>query len=392
MWSESEASAERSIRISLISNYELDAQESMLRYPQMLERVLTARGHRVSIVQPPVVLGRLPLVGSGLQKWIGYIDKYLLAPLWLRRKLRGADMVHVCDHSNSMYLRCAGRRPSLLTCHDLIAIRSARGEYPGVQIGRTGRWQQRWITAGLARARFVICVSQNTAAELRALLPESQAEIRVIPHTLNRDFSPVEGEQIDRELVKVGLAAGTRYLLHVGGNSWYKNRLGAMRIFAELRKSPQFAELRLVLAGKPWAPETREFCKTAGLEDCTVEATGVSDAALKVLYGGAVALLFPSLEEGFGWPILEAQACGCPVITSNRAPMTEVAGNAAILIDPTDPQTAAEAILRRWSELPALREAGFRNLERFTEEKMAKAYVEAYEDVWTAHQAASKSS
>jgi glycosyltransferase involved in cell wall biosynthesis len=260
-----------------------------------------------------------------------------------------------------------------------------------VHTGLTGRWQQRWITRGLAPARFVICVSHNTAAELRVLLPGRQATVSVIPHTLNRDFTPVEGERIDQELMKLGLAAGTRYLLHVGGNSWYKNRLGVMRIFAELRKSPQFAELRLVLAGKPWAPEMREFSKTAGLEDLTVEATSVSDGALKVLYSGAVALLFPSLEEGFGWPILEAQACGCPVITSNRAPMPEVAGDAAILIDPTNPQAAAETILRRWNELPALREAGFRNLERFTEDKMAKAYIEAYEQVWAAHCAASKS-
>lgn len=378
-------SGERSIQVSLISNYQLDAQESMLRYPQMLERLLVARGCQVSIVRPPVVFGRLPLPRGGLQKWIGYIDKYLIAPLWLRWKLRGAGIVHVCDHSNSMYLRSAGSKPCLITCHDLIAIRGARGEYPGVYAGFSGRLQQRWIAAGLARARSVICVSHNTAAELRALQPASQATIRVIPHTLNRDFRPVERVLTENEMMKLGLPADARYLLHVGGNVWYKNRLGALRIFAELRKSPQLAGIRFVMAGKPWSPEMRAFAKTAGLEDSTVEAVSVSDESLKALYSGAVALLFPSLEEGFGWPVLEAQACGCPVITSNRAPMTEIAGDAAIYIDPTDPEAAAQTILSRWSSLPALREAGFRNLERFTEDKVAASYSEVYQKLWSAH-------
>lgn len=382
-------SGERPIRISLVSNYEPDEQESMLRYPRMLEGVLTARGHQVSILQPPVVFGRLARWRGRLQKWLGYIDKYLLAPLWLRWKLRGADVVHVCDHSNSMYLRCAGRKPRLITCHDLIAIRSARGEYPGIRTGFSGRWQQRWIAARLARARFVVCVSHNTAAELRGLLPGSKAEVRVIPHTLNRDFAPAEQNAIDRTIAGWGLSRGDRYLLHVGGNVWYKNRLGALRIFAELRRSPQFTDLKFVLAGKPWTAETRDFVTAAQIEDSIFEATNVSDESLAALFSGAAALLFPSLEEGFGWPILEAQACGCPVITSNRPPMTEVAGEAAILIDPTDPRAAAETIVRRWNELPGLRAAGFRNLERFTEEKMAKAYIEAYEQVWAAHRTAS---
>lgn len=356
----------------------------MLRYPQMLERALSARGHLVCLLHPPAVFGRLPWLRGTLAKWIRYIDKFLIAPPWLRWKVRSADIVHICDQSNSMYLWCAGNKPHVITCHDLIAVMDARGHNPYVHTGMTGRLLQRWIATGLAHASWVICVSNKTEADLRALLPRARAKIRVIPHTLNRDYKPAERGEVEQEIAKLGLASDTRYLLHVGGNQWYKNRPGAMRIFAELRKSPTFHGFKLVMAGKPWTQEMRDFAGNAHLDGCSVEVVTVTDEALRALYSGAAALLFPSFDEGFGWPILEAQACGCPVITVGRPPMTEVAGDAAILIDPTDAKKAADMILRRWTELPNLREAGFRNLERFTEEKMATAYCNVYEELWPA--------
>src|SRR5215470_1724444 len=127
------------MRILLISNYRLDKQQSMLRYAEMLKDELSNQGQVVSVVHPPVVLGGLPFLPGPLKKWIGYIDKYLLAPAYLRKQADQADIVHICDHSNSMYLRCAGVRPALITCHDLLAIYAARGMYQAVKIGMTGR-------------------------------------------------------------------------------------------------------------------------------------------------------------------------------------------------------------------------------------------------------------
>ncbi len=127
------------MKILLISNYIPDRNVSMLKYAEMLKRGLSARGHVVEVVHPPVILGRLPLRGREATKWIGYIDQYLLAPLWMRWKCRGADVVHVCDHSNAMFLWCAGKRPRVITCHDLIGVKSARGDYAEVRVRSTGR-------------------------------------------------------------------------------------------------------------------------------------------------------------------------------------------------------------------------------------------------------------
>ena len=369
------------MKILLISNYIPDRNVSMLKYAEMLKRGLSARGHVVEVVHPPVILGRLPLRGREATKWIGYIDQYLLAPLWMRWKCRGADVVHVCDHSNAMFLWCAGKRPRVITCHDLIGVKSARGDYAEVRVRSTGRILHKWIVSALGRAEYVICDSHNTMAEFQRLYARSTARCRVAHLSLNRSCSAASGEAVKETLGKLGLGQDTRYLLHVGGNQWYKNRLGAMRIFAELRKSAEFGDTQVILAGKAWSQEVRQFSQGADLQGATVEATDLTDDALNALYTGARALLFPSLTEGYGWPILEAQACGCPVITTNREPMTEVAGAAAILVEPEDIEGSARTILEKWPETGRLREAGFRNLERFTESKMLDAYEEAYAEV-----------
>src|ERR1700734_2421194 len=109
----------------------------MPRFWEMIERILTSRGYTVTVLHPPTILGRLPIPQSGLAKWVRYIDKYVIAPWYLQWKCRGTDIVHVCDHSNSMYLRCAGSRPHVVTCHDLLAVLGARGKFPAVRVGRT---------------------------------------------------------------------------------------------------------------------------------------------------------------------------------------------------------------------------------------------------------------
>jgi glycosyltransferase involved in cell wall biosynthesis len=179
----------------------------------------------------------------------------------------------------------------------------------------------------------------------------------------------------------MGLSESDAYFLHVGGNQWYKNRLGVLRIYAQLIMMPEFATARLVMAGKPWTDAMRDFVHHGRLGDRVIEAVDVSNRQLQSLYCNAIALLFPSLEEGFGWPIVEAQACGCPVITNGRQPMLEVAGDAAIFIDPDEPAAAAEAIAARLAHRDQLCAAGFRNLDRFDEKAIVDQYIACYESI-----------
>jgi glycosyltransferase involved in cell wall biosynthesis len=370
------------MRILLVGNYALDNQASMLRYADMLCRQIALRGHHVEIIQPQPVFGNLVARGP-LRKWLGYVDKYLLFPAKLRARVSAFDIVHICDHSNSMYLSHTGPRPASITCHDLLAILSAQGRYPQQKISLTGKVQQRWILKHLSGAQNVICVSANTARELAALSRKAPQNVSVIPNPLNFPYSAAPAENVLNLRNRLGLAAEERYLLHVGGGHWYKNRPGVLRIFQLLNETLRAAgaiPLRLIMAGESWSPAMREFVDAQHLQASVVELIDPSNEDLRLLYTGAAALLFPSLYEGFGWPLIEAQSCGCPVITSNRPPMTEVAREAALYIDPENEAAAAALVAASLDRLHLLREAGLRNAQRFDPGQI----IPAYEDFFAA--------
>jgi glycosyltransferase involved in cell wall biosynthesis len=370
------------MRILLVGNFALDRQPSMLRYAEMLCAAMRLRGHQVEVIRPRAVFGGL-VRQPAVRKWLGYIDKYLLFPLELRRRARGFDLVHVCDHSNSMYLAHVGGRRASITCHDLLAIESARGRYPQQRISLSGRVLQRWILRHLLLARDVVCVSAYTASELAALSSGAAQRVKIIPNALNPGCAPVGAEDIARVREQIGLGRDENYLLHVGAEVWYKNRAGAVRIFRLLQElaSGTGPALRLVMAGQQLTRETRKYIEDNLPHGSVIEVVHPSDDLLWALYSGATALLFPSWYEGFGWPVIEAQRCGCPVIVSNRAPMTEVAGTAALYIDPADEPAAARLIAASLNTLSALKEAGLRNAERFAPSLVFAAYEEFFAGV-----------
>lgn len=364
------------MRILLVGNYLPDAQQSMQRYADWLEQGLGRNGHQVRQIKPKACFSRLAR-HAGLKKYLGYIDKYILFPPFLWICSRHFDLVHICDQSNSMYLDCVGGCARLITCHDLLAIRQARAEVDAPRVGWTGRILQRWILHGLRRAPLLACVSTRSMEDAMVLTGLAAERMAVTLHATNWPYR-AGVPMADSLRERLGLQRGERYLFHVGGNQWYKNRPGVLRIFAALRKCKGHDRLRLVMAGKPWYEPMREVVERERLQEAVIDAGTVTNEELEQLYGGAHALLFPSLEEGFGWPLIEAQACGCAVITTNRAPMTEVAGEGAIYVDPAEEQRAAEAIAAAWADLDRVRQKGFENLARFSEDAVLARYEQLY--------------
>lgn len=367
------------MRVLLIANFEPDAQMSMGLYADWVRRIAVEHGHEVTVIQPKPLFAQISGHPS-IRKHLGYLDKFIVFPLRLARVAKEYHLIHVLDHSNSMYLRVAGRKAKLITCHDLLAIRGARGEFPAAPTGWSGRLLQRSILSGLRTADYAICVSEKTAEDLRRLTEPSGPKTRVIYHSLNWNYKP--GAKLNDELAaKLGLIPHQPYLVHVGGNGWYKNRMGVLRIFSHFTEMPENVDYRLVMVGPSWTSEMTRFIHKNGLSNRVIEALGIGNSELMELYCNASALLFPSLEEGFGWPVLEAQACGCLVVTTDRRPMTEVAGGAAILIDPANLEAAARKISIEIRNADAMRTAGFKNLARFDEAKIAAQYMEFYDEV-----------
>jgi glycosyltransferase involved in cell wall biosynthesis len=241
---------------------------------------------------------------------------------------------------------------------------------------------QRWILRGLRRASAVACVSQATAADANRLLATEQNAPRftVIENGLNYDYRPLpEGEVITRLAPLQRLKLDSPFVLHVGSSLRRKNRAGVLRIFA---KTKDQWNGQLVFAGDPIADLSSD-ARALGVTHRVVEIVAPDSELLEALYNRAHALLFPSRFEGFGWPIAEAQACGCPVLTSNRPPMNEVAGDGALLREVEDEAGFAEDLLRLRD--PALRkkyrELGLQNATRFSAHKMAERYLALYREL-----------
>ena len=363
------------MKIVLVANYPADGQPSMLRYAAFLERELKQAGHEVDVLWPRILLRRLVTSSGRLGKWLGYVDKFLLFRMVFSRRTRGADIVHVCDHSNSIYLSWVKSGAKVITCHDALAIRSALDHFPQNSTGLSGKILQRWIRKCLRHADGIIYVSKKTRFDFEQLLGV-EVPYEIISHALNWPYRVATGGEVESVLRPLGLKR-EGYILHVGSNSWYKNRFGMLQMFARLRKDERFHSLSLVTVGRPLTDEMRAWCLENRLTD-VYEFQNVSNAQLRTLYSGAFALLFPSLEEGFGWPVLEAQACGCPVITSDRLPMAEIAGEGAMLVDLRNEESILEAAAACSENREALVEAGFRNLERFSTQAMIRRYEDFY--------------
>jgi len=367
--------------VLLIGNYPPDRQQSMQRFALMMLDGLTAAGIPAELIQPQPFFGRFQYAGRFVAKWLAYIDKFVLFPRRLRSRLKAAPaLVHICDHSNAMYARHIQSVPVVSTCHDLLAVRGALGEQTDCPASFTGKLLQRWIVSGLESATVVSCVSQATLADARRLVigRNGKPRFEMISLGLNypyRELAPLEARV---RLAQHSILVSDRpFVLHVGSNLHRKNRTGVLRIFARCQDQWDGS---LVFAGEPLSDALRALARQLGVLERVVEVANATSESLEALYNCAIALLFPSTFEGFGWPIAEAQACGCPVICTDREPMTEVAGDAALTHDLEDEAGFAADLLRLTN--PAEREPwkakGLENAKRFSSAHMIAKYCELY--------------
>jgi glycosyltransferase involved in cell wall biosynthesis len=170
------------------------------------------------------------------------------------------------------------------------------------------------------------------------------------------------------------------FLFSIGGAHWYKNRSGLLQIFGEL--SRRLVPTRALLCvGPAFDAEQESLIATLPLGAALLRLPHIEPEELRAAYSLADGLIFPSWEEGFGWPIAEAQACGCPVFTSQRAPMTEVGGDAACYFDPAEPAQAADIIVRGLALPGPLRTAGLARAQHWAPERMIEAYLKLYDSI-----------
>jgi glycosyltransferase involved in cell wall biosynthesis len=372
------------MKVLLVGNYPFDGSTSMHIWSQALLRELGQRDVDVKVISPRPRFGKMKRSVHGLGKWLGYIDRFVIFPRALRAAAAEADIVHLCDHGAAMYAPMIRKKmktkPVLVTCHDMIAVRASRGELPELRSSLFGKILQHWICHGLRHATRAACVSRATFDDARRILKEDD-NLCVILNGLNYPYQPLAPDEIERRL------AGLRsirapFLLHLGSNASYKNREGVLRVFA---RAASGADLQLVIAGEPLDQKLTGMARALQIEGRIVQAVKPDVALIEALYNRALCLLFPSRYEGFGWPAIEAQACGCPVIASDIPPLAEVLGQSAVLTPVQDEAGMANAVRRLASDpefREQLRQSGFANVRgRFQTARMMDEYLALYREL-----------
>jgi glycosyltransferase involved in cell wall biosynthesis len=266
--------------------------------------------------------------------------------------------------------------PCVVTIHDLSFER-----FPGLFSAAMAARLRLTVPWSARHAAAVVTVSQHARSEVMELYGVPDHRVHVTPLAADEDFRPISAESCASALDELGLEAG--YLLCVGTVQPRKNLERVVQAYALLAPS---SRPKLVIAGPEGWRSSRVFesVRRHRLEDQVRFVGYVSPKQLVALYNGAAAFAYPSLYEGFGLPVLEAMACGTPTLTSDLSSLPEVAGNAAVLVDPRDvdsirtglEQVLLDTDLRRW-----LREAGYRQAARFSWDRCGRKTAAVYRAV-----------
>jgi glycosyltransferase involved in cell wall biosynthesis len=306
-------------------------------------------------------------------------SRYVAYPRSLRG--RAAGTFHILDHGYAQLIRALDPERTVVTCHDVIPLLASEHVIPldvPATVARTFKLRM----MQLAQARVVIAISAATRATLEKYTEVPSDRIVVIPYGLNPIFARLEHARRSRR-ASAGLDNETKVVLQVATKGRYKNTPALLRAFAQLRS--RIADLTLVRIGAPLHSDEAELAHKLGISS-SIRQVGMvcDDRILAEWYSAADVLVFPSLWEGFGWPPLESMACGTPVVASNIPAISEVVGDAGVLVSSEDPSEMAHAVERvlmdaAWS--CSLRWKGLERAGHFTWANAAAQTLNVYKSV-----------
>ncbi len=315
-----------------------------------------------------------PMIGWRVTRWP--TERPAIRIVWEQLVAPGVTLDCSVIHGPVNVLPLASARPGVVTVHDLAFLHFPE-HYPAAK-----RWYLRLLTGiSVRRARRVIAVSEATRCDVVRAYGIAPQRITTIPNGVAADWRRIDDAELERWRRRHGLPE--RFLLFVGTVQPRKNLTTLLEALAQL--GPEFSWPLFVVGAAGWldSPIYRRV-EELGLAR-RVQFTGyVPPEELRYWYSAATIFVYPSLYEGFGLPVLEAMACEAPVITSKCSALPEVAGDAAVLVEPTDPLAIAAAIRSLAMDEERRRmlaQAGRERTRQFTWERTARETAAVYRAV-----------
>jgi glycosyltransferase involved in cell wall biosynthesis len=343
------------LRVAIVSDYLEEGWPSMDLVADMLVRGLAARradGLAVTQLRPRFVARFTRVGGAGgaggnkhLFNADRILNRFIDYPRFLRARRNEFDLFHIVDHSYSQLVPVVGPERSVVTCHDLDTFRciieprsETRSRFYAAMANR--------VLAGFRRAAAIACVSAATRDQvLRHWLAPAE-RLTVNPNGVAESFNPRPDPCADRETRRYLGApdAGTVEILHVGSTISRKRIDALIRVFAALRR--EVPGVRLIRIGGDFTLLQHELMNQLGLTgDCVCVLPFLSAEVLAAVYRRSAIAVLPSESEGFGLPVIEAQACGTPVVLSDIPVLREIGGPAAAFCAVGDVERWTGAIL-----------------------------------------------
>ena len=295
-----------------------------------------------------------------------------------------ADLFHIIDHTNAHVaygLKKSGKSV-VVTCHDLVQyvypeILKNQSRFPALSMAV---WQH--SVRGIAAADGAIAISSNTAQDVTKWLNVEPAKVSVVLNGVDPSFRVLEPQIVAEWREKHIQSHKEICLLNVGSNHQRKNIETVLKVVKQL--ADRDVSIRLWKIGEQFTNEQQQFIEANNLAEHITFLGKPNHEELVLLYNAADILLAPSLYEGFGLTILEAMGCGTPTITSNVSSLPEVAGNAAVLVEPMDVDAIVEAVKQINNE-PNYRQdlidKGLARVKEFSWQKTAAQTADFYQQI-----------
>jgi glycosyltransferase involved in cell wall biosynthesis len=297
-------------------------------------------------------------------------------------KQQSADIFHIIEPAEAHivhWLKKIGK-PTIVTCHDLANFYYPDNLQGSVQLPFVSKTV--WVNAvkAMRYADHIISVSSMTAKDTTQILDIPPEKISVVPNAVDPLFQQLPKTEMGLLRQKYGIPTEAFCLLNVGSNHPRKNLSTIIEALHKLTKKNLV--IHFLKVGADFTVEQKQYIHEKGLTNNVSYIDKPDKQTLVEIYNAADILVAPSLHEGFGITILEAMACGTPVITSNTSALPEVAGDAGILVNPQDSQAIADAVSLLYVDNTYYQELAQKGLERaklFTWEKSAEKIAQVYE-------------